>query len=69
MEAVIEKTAEELAKERHARALAFSKMMVERKKETIKEMREEYKIYPEKMEAWNELMAENERRGSRVIRL
>jgi hypothetical protein len=69
MEAIVEKTIEQLTAERFERAIAFSKAMMERKRETKRQMQEEWKTNPEKRLIFDDLIKENEARGSRIIKL
>ncbi len=62
MEVVIEKT-ERLT------GLALCKKMLSEKKETQRQMREEWITDPDKMKILNELISRNEERGTRIIRL
>lgn len=62
MEAVIEKT-ERLT------GLALCRKMLSEKKETQRQMREEWVTDPDKMKILNELIKENETRGRRTFEL
>ena len=62
MEAVIEKT-------KRLTGLALCKKMLSEKKETQRQMQEEWITDPDKMKILNELIRRNEERGTRIIRL